>query len=117
MRAGNTQPRAVPILAQGNDSMPWMFKDPFSDVPPGDPMYFTRGNNNMWLFWASTRVSRSLGNVSSSPGLTTGLGAVDPYYYKIFNDPIGGKDFGGLMYAGSASDVYYTTLSPDFRNK
>ncbi|HEY3412449.1 MAG TPA: hypothetical protein VGM51_05230 [Armatimonadota bacterium] len=109
-----TQPRAVPTQAQGNDSVPWMFKDPFSDVPPGDPLYYVRGNNSMWLFWESTRPSRSAGNTTSVPSLIQSK-PVDPYYYQIFDDPK--SSFGGLMYAGSASDVYYTTLSPDFRNK
>jgi hypothetical protein len=108
-----TEPRAVPTQAQGNDGYPWMFKDPFSDLAPGDSTYYQRGNNSMWLFWTSTRPSRSAGNTTGSPTiLSTATSGVDPYY---FNTAL--PNGGGLMYAGSASDVYYTTLSPDFRNK
>lgn len=105
-------PRVVPTSQQGNDSQPWIFKDPFSDLPPGTPEYFARGNNDMWLFWSSTRPSQSVGAVRASPTLggpsgpgTTG--GPDPYYFTQ----------NGLMYTSSASDVYYTTISPDFAKR
>lgn len=94
----NMPPRAVPTLEHRDDSQPWLFKDPFSDIPPGAPGYYQRANNNMWLFWSSTRPSRALG----APGTEM----FDPTYW----DP----NLNALTYAGSASDIYYTTLSPDF---
>ncbi|HEY3268200.1 MAG TPA: hypothetical protein VGM37_14860 [Armatimonadota bacterium] len=103
-----TEPLAVPTQGQGNDAMPWMFKDPWSNIPVSDPSYYSRANNSMWLFWSSTRPSRAYGNSKSAPDLANaiaGRDVVDPFYY----DPLT-----GLMYASSASDVYYTTLSPDF---
>ncbi len=112
-----TQPRSVGTLEQGNDTQPFLFKDPFSyQVPPGlngtpsdwTRHYYTRGNNNMWLFWASTRPSRSSGIVRSAPSILN-TAPVDPYYYSETEVPNG-----GLLYSGSASDVYCTALSPDF---
>jgi hypothetical protein len=101
-------PQAVPTAQQGNDSQPWIFKDPFSDLPPDAPGYYARGNNDMWLFWASTRPSKSIGATQASPTLGGGTGgAPDPYYFNG----------AGLMYSASASDVYYTRLSPDFSNR
>lgn len=122
-------PKTVPIQGTGNDSQPFLFKDPFSyQLPPGTDgasadqtrHYYTRGNNNMWLLWSSTRPSRTMGHIVNSP-VTPGVGPqpeVDPFYYSTSLLPApDGTPMNALTYSASASDVYFTALSPDFGDK
>ncbi|MGQ9696879.1 MAG: outer membrane protein assembly factor BamB family protein [Armatimonadota bacterium] len=57
-RAGDqTQEFPVPIKMPVNEGQVWAFKDPFSYLTPtGDAdTYLSLVNNNVWLFWTSTR--------------------------------------------------------------
>jgi hypothetical protein len=49
---------AVPIKMPINEGQVWAFKDPFSyqeNLAPGSGSYLTTTNNNVWVFWSSTR--------------------------------------------------------------
>lgn len=56
---GEPQEFPVPMKIKVNEGYVWAFKDPFSYLPPDDPRAPLLGNNNIWLFWTSSRGGNS----------------------------------------------------------